>query len=105
MSVESENDQGDTTVLGPSLVAVIVRYRTVFAVADGGEATGIQGDGQYVYVADNQDGVEILDIDDPEIPREVAQFKRASAHGGIAYDGQFIYLADGHRGLVVFQFQ
>jgi len=65
----------------------------------------VEGDERYVYVADNQDGVEVLDIDDPNTIRKVGQYKSASAHGGIAYDSQFIYLADGRRGLLVFEFQ
>ena len=65
----------------------------------------MEGDERYVYVADNQDGVEVLDIENPDRPHKVAQYKNASAHGGIAYDGQFIYLADGRKGLLVFEFR
>ena len=58
-----------------------------------------------LFVADNEDGVEVLDAGILERPVEVAQYKRASAHDGIAYDGQYVYLADGRRGLTVFKFQ
>ena len=46
----------------------------------------------------------MLDAASPGRLREVAQYKRASAHGGIAYDGSYIYLADGRQGLVVFEY-
>jgi hypothetical protein len=71
----------------------------------------VWGDGRYLYVADNDDGVEVLDVEDPARPREVAQYKRASAHGGIDYvadvvgNAAYIYLADGRQGLLIFEYR
>jgi hypothetical protein len=44
--------------------------KVVGAFNDGGdgEALSVWGDGAFVYVSDNTDGVEVLDVHDPTAP-------------------------------------
>jgi hypothetical protein len=59
----------------------------------------------YVYVADNQDGVEVLDVSHPSAPREAGAYRRTGATHDIFCDGGLMYLAAAGKGLVVLEFR
>jgi hypothetical protein len=71
---------------------------------DGGEALGVWGDGEHLYVADNF-GIEALDVSDPANPYEIGEYSRVRGSHDICVDGEFIYVADASRGLIVLEFQ
>jgi hypothetical protein len=73
-----------------------------------GEALGVWATGSRLYVADNRDGLEVLDVSDPAVPYEIAEFggsSRTRAVHNLFSDGEFIYLADGWSGLMIVVFK
>ena len=85
--------------------------KVVGAFNDGGdgEALSVWGDGAFLYVSDNTDGVEVLDVRDPTAPREVAQYDRNETTHGLVVGKEYIYatIGGGVRGwgLVVLEFE
>ena len=71
---------------------------------DGGEALGIWGDSQFLYVADNF-GIEVLDVQDPTRPQQVAEYGNTNGAHDIYVDGNLIYVAEGRKGLMIFEFK
>ncbi len=70
---------------------------------DGGEALGIWGDGERLYVADNF-GVEVLDVSNPVHPYEIGEYERVNGAHDIYVDGTFLYVAEGRKGLIILEF-
>ena len=71
---------------------------------DGGEALGVWGDGEYLYVADTF-GVEVLDVKDPTGPYEIGEYGRVNGAHDLYVDGMFVYIAEGRKGLVILEFK
>ena len=69
---------------------------------DRGEALGVWGDGEYLYVADNYN-IEVLDVSDPSDPREIGAYDKVSGAHSIVVDGAYIYVAEARKGLMIFQ--
>ena len=67
---------------------------------DGGEALGVWGDGEYLYVADNY-GIEVLDVKDPTDPYEIGEYGKVNGAHDIFVDGAFVYIAEGRKGLII----
>jgi len=74
----------------------------VFRDDDGGEATGVWGNGKLLFVEDNSH-LEILDISDPANPIEIAENKRGEGHS-LCIKGNYVYIASYRKGLLVFQY-
>jgi hypothetical protein len=70
---------------------------------DGGEALGVWGDGERLYVADNF-GIEVLDVSDPDQPYEIGEYERVKGAHDISVNGHFIYVAEGRKGLIILEF-
>ena len=73
---------------------VIGRYKD----DDGGEALGVWGDHEYLYVADNY-GIEVLDITDPTGPIEIGEYEDVDGAHDIYGRETTIYIAEGKKGL------
>lgn len=71
---------------------------------DGGEALGVWGDGEYLYVADNF-GVKVLDVKDPTRPYELGEYGGLNGAHDLYVDGAFVYVAEGKKGLLVLEFE
>jgi hypothetical protein len=68
---------------------------------DGGEALGVGSAGDRLYVADNMDGVEILDVSNPARPVKVASHPVGGVAHDLTSDGTLIYVAAAAEGLVI----
>jgi hypothetical protein len=69
---------------------------------DSGEAIGLFVSGNYVYVADGTDGLEIIDITDPSNPTEVGSYYNDSGEAyEVCVSGDYAYVADGSDGLEI----
>ncbi|MBN1486473.1 MAG: hypothetical protein JW981_02450 [Anaerolineae bacterium] len=79
---------------------IIGRYRD----DDSGEALGVWGDGEHLYVADNF-GVEVLDVKDPTNPFEIGEYGGVDGAHDIYVDGTFVYIAEGRKGLIILEFK
>jgi hypothetical protein len=69
--------------------------------SDGGLAQAVYISGDYAYVADGTDGLEIIDISDPENPTQVGQFDNGGVAYGVVVSGIIAYVADGPDGLEI----
>lgn len=50
--------------------------------------------GTYLFVADGEEGVKILDVEDPENPITIAHYETGSSANGITVDGDVAYVAN-----------
>ena len=71
-----------------------------FRYDDGGEAKGVWGDGQYLFIVGNH--IKMLDISEPANPYEIGGYSRRGGHDLYA-NGKYIYVASGIKGLLVLQ--
>ncbi|MBN2444626.1 MAG: hypothetical protein JXJ04_24935 [Spirochaetales bacterium] len=60
---------------------------------------GLYVDGDYVYVADQSNGMRIFDVSDPADPTEVGTFATVSLARDVYVEGNFAFVADGLGGL------
>ena len=74
-----------------------------FCDDDGGEALSVWGDNKYIYVADNF-GVEVLDIAEPERPRQISEIGNMGCTHDITADDRYIYVASAEYGLILLEF-
>src|SRR5262249_43563157 len=56
----------------------------------------------YIYVADHEGGLQIVDVADPGDPWEIARVSTPGGASGVATAGSYIFLADGVCGLRIF---
>ncbi|MBN2425372.1 MAG: T9SS type A sorting domain-containing protein, partial [Calditrichaceae bacterium] len=59
--------------------------------------------GAYAYVADEGDGLRIIDISNPAAPTESGFFDTGGSALGVAVSGAYAYVADGGDGLCIIQ--
>lgn len=71
---------------------------------DRGEALGVWGDAEYLYVADNF-GIEVLDVKDPARPHEIGEYGRVNGAHDLYVDGTLVYVAEARKGLMVLEFR
>jgi hypothetical protein len=71
---------------------------------DGGEALGVWGDGEYLYVADNF-AIEVLDVRDPAALYEIGEVGRVHGAHGLDVNGMWVYVAEARKGLMILEFQ
>lgn len=60
------------------------------------------GCGRHLFVADNY-GIEVLNVDDPANPGELAEYDGLRGAHDIFVVGSFIYVAEAKKGLIVFE--
>ena len=70
---------------------------------DGGEALGVWGDHEYLFVADNY-RIEVLDITDPTHPFEIGEYENVNGAHDFYVDGTLVYVAEGKKGLIILEF-
>jgi hypothetical protein len=70
---------------------------------DGGEALSVWGEDDYLYVADNF-GVEVLDIQDPENPRQIEELGGLGCTHDIFVEGTKLFIASVEKGLIILEF-
>jgi len=67
-----------------------------------GTASGVFVSGNYVYVADGDNGLVVFDISNPSAPFEAEQVSTVGAATGVYVDGDTVYVATGTAGLEIF---
>ncbi|MEO0112951.1 MAG: hypothetical protein ABIK80_03215, partial [candidate division WOR-3 bacterium] len=60
--------------------------------------------GSYAYVADEDSGLRIIDISDPQNPQEVGYYDTPGEARGVYVSGSYVYIADCSVGLQIYQF-
>ncbi len=68
---------------------------------DGGNAWYVQVVGHLAFIADDSDGLEIIDISDPTAPCQVGQFDDGGYAYGVQVVGPLAYVCDGTDGLEI----
>jgi hypothetical protein len=66
-----------------------------------GLAIGVCIDGDYAYIADENSGLQVIDISDPTSPLSAGSFNTSGYAQGVAIAGDHAYVADGAYGLQV----
>ena len=64
-----------------------------------GHAMSVAVSGNYAYVADRFDGLDIIDIWDPSSPRLEGNYDTSGQAWGVAVSGNYAYVADYNDGL------
>ncbi len=68
-------------------------------------AKGVILRGDSAYVANDDDGLRVINISDPTTPVEVSSCDSPGTATGVTCSGEYFYLADGYGGLRIFAFQ
>ena len=66
-----------------------------------GYATGVTISGNYAYVADDSQGLVIVNIEDPANPTWVGSYDTDGYANGVTISGNYAYVADGYSGLAI----
>jgi hypothetical protein len=66
-----------------------------------GLAMGVAVDGDYAYVADENAGLQVIDISDPGNPSSAGSYNTSGTALAVTIDGDYAYVADGAYGLQV----
>ncbi|MHA2081400.1 MAG: hypothetical protein ACW99H_09675, partial [Candidatus Thorarchaeota archaeon] len=66
-----------------------------------GSALGVYVSGDYVYVADGDSGLAVIDISDPTSPGTPVHMDTGGSAYGVYVNGDYAYVADGDSGLAV----
>ena len=98
MSFFVDNYQDERTV---HILDAHMESDTGKMIHDGGQAYDVFVSGSYAYVADWNDGLEIINISDPTDPVKVGQFTDGGEAVGVYVSGEYAYLADGWDGLEI----
>lgn len=64
-------------------------------------AMGLCANDGYAYVADDDGGLQVIDVSDPANPAGVAAYDTWGNALGVAVEGRYAYVADGANGLLV----
>jgi len=75
---------------------------SVGGCSTGSSAYGAWIAGDYAYVADYTNGLQVIDISDPTTPVVVAGFDSLSYSVDVDVAGDYAYVADGNHGMTVF---
>ena len=78
---------------------IYCRYKGGYDTVD--YAFGVAVVGNYAYVADDDNGLVIVDVSDPENPTLEGHYDTAGNARGVAVNGNHTYVADGGNGLVI----
>ncbi len=66
-----------------------------------GSARDVAVSGGYAYVADNDDGLVVVDVNDPTNPVRAGGYDTSGYAHGVAVAGGYAYVANENSGLVV----
>jgi|GEM_PF-2316394 len=66
-----------------------------------GWAQGVYAQGNYVYVADDTVGLQIIDVSQPDRPLVVGSYDTPGWACGVQVQGNYAYIADGYCGLAI----
>ncbi|MDM7917366.1 MAG: hypothetical protein QUU85_19185, partial [Candidatus Eisenbacteria bacterium] len=78
-----------------------LQWRWTGGVDTPGLAWDVAAYGQYAYVADHSEGMQVLDISDPQHPTIVRQVSLQIVTLGVAVSGEYLYLVGHEPGFVV----
>src|SRR5436309_1420921 len=67
----------------------------------GGEAHGVALSGNYAFVADNDAGMQVIDISNPANPQHAGSYNAAGSALGVAVSGNYAYVMSYFYGLHV----
>lgn len=65
------------------------------------EVQDIVTQGEFAYLANGEQGVLVLNISDPNDPKEIDRFDTLGTANGLALRGKDLFVADGDNGIVV----
>src|SRR6266540_178442 len=82
------------------LVALDLELMRVGGYDTSGRALGLAVSGNYAYVADELDGLQVIDVSNPANPQRVGGYDTMYAFG-VAVSGNYAYVADYDAGLLV----
>lgn len=71
-------------------------------IDDGGQARDVYVVGNLAYVADNFQGLEIINVTDPTNPVEIGEYDTGGTAMGVFVLGNLAYVADNTQGLKIF---
>ena len=77
--------------------------RTIASFNNGGEAWGVGGDSNYLWVGDLQEGIELYDVSNPRSPVLITRDSSYAPHD-IFFDGEYAYLADQDQGFIILEY-
>jgi len=60
-----------------------------------GDADGVKAIGDYVYIGDGREGLEIVDVKDPYAPQTIGHYDYAGRIGPIYVSGGYVFFAEG----------
>src|SRR6266540_1996268 len=83
------------------LVALDLELMRVGGYDTSGRALGLAVSGNYAYVADELDGLQVIDVSNPANPQRVGGYDTSGFASGVALSGNFAYVADYTAGLQV----
>ncbi len=66
-----------------------------------GSAIGVSVEGNYAYVADDDNGLVIVDITDKNAPTLKGSYDTAGYAFDVSVEGDYAYVADGANGLLI----
>lgn len=102
---------GETAVLGtgrdgvrivdvstPEFPEEVYHYEPVDSV------TGVNIDGNWVFVAMDSAGMAVLDISDPHDVQEICRFDTPGSAASAVVHGQYVFVADGESELLIYDF-
>ncbi|MGC9778186.1 MAG: hypothetical protein HZR80_02980 [Candidatus Heimdallarchaeota archaeon] len=72
----------------------------IYNLFQGGEAISVDVNGNYAYIVDSKEGLEIIDINNPANPFEVGQYDEIGFRDVVVI-GNYAYLVDFDRGLTI----
>ena len=68
-----------------------------------GEVNGLTAKGQYLYVAEGWEGIEVFDISDPKQPLPIGNAKTRGQALSVTVSGEYLYVFEGAGGLSIFR--
>lgn len=60
-----------------------------------GDAEGVKATGDYVYIGDDREGLRILDVKNPYLPKDIGHYECSGRIGPIYVSGSYVYFAEG----------
>ncbi len=94
ISSDDENSPQKTVVLTGSAIDGVISDTP-------GSALSVYVDGDFAYVADDEAGLLVINVFNPEAPREVGSYNSDGNCSGVVVVDNFAYVADGSGGMLV----
>ena len=99
LTIESNDPQNGELAVNLTGVGRGPRIWEVGSFDTPGSAEGVYVRGDYAYVADYWEGLQIIDVSDPTDPQETGSFDTPGTAYGVFVSGDYAYVADFQSGL------